>query len=107
MILLTALFFLFTSGRQFFLTKNTLVLIRPASSLQTGGIYSISRNPMYTGLALAYLGLTCFIGNWWNIIFFPILILIVQEYVIKNEERYLNGSLDSNMSPTEKSQRWL
>ncbi len=38
--------------RQFIKTKNTVVTIKPASSLQTNGIYSVCRNPMYTGLLL-------------------------------------------------------
>lgn len=77
------------SLRQFFITKNTLITIRPALSLQTHGIYSITRNPMYLGLVNLYLAVTCFIGSWWNIILFPFLIIIVQEYIIKREERYL------------------
>jgi protein-S-isoprenylcysteine O-methyltransferase Ste14 len=44
---------------------------------------------MYVGLTIVYLGITCFIGNWWNIILLPLLFLIVQEYVIKREEKYL------------------
>jgi len=87
--LFMALFFLISSLRQFFKSKNTLILIKPASSLQTTGIYRISRNPMYVGLCIVYLGISCFLGNWWNIILLPLLILIVQEYVIKREEKYL------------------
>ena len=87
--LIIALFFLARSLRQFIKTKNTLILIKPASSLQTTGIYAITRNPMYVGLSIVYLGITCFIGNWWNIILFPILLLIIQEYIIKREEKYL------------------
>jgi protein-S-isoprenylcysteine O-methyltransferase Ste14 len=86
-----AAFFLARSLRQFFQSKNTVILIKPASSLQKTGIYGISRNPMYVGLAVIYLGITCFIGNWWNIILFPILFLIVQEYIIKREEKYLEA----------------
>jgi len=63
-VLITALFFLVKSLRQFFRTKNTIVLIKPASSLQTTGIYAVTRNPMYVGLALLYLAITCFVGNW-------------------------------------------
>ncbi len=37
-LLLSALFFLFRSLRQFFKSNNTLILIKPASSLQTKGI---------------------------------------------------------------------
>ena len=89
LFLIISLLFLITSLRQFFISKNTLVLIKPASSLQVNGIFSITRNPMYVGLALVYLGISCFVGNWWNIILFPLLLLIVQEYIIKREEKYL------------------
>lgn len=84
-----SLFFLIRSLRQFIQTKNTLILIKPASSLQTNGIYGVTRNPMYVGLAIVYLGLSCLLGNWWNFILFPILLIVVQQYIIKREERYL------------------
>ena len=87
--LISALFFLVRSLRQFLQSKNTLITAKPASSLQTNGIYNITRNPMYLGLAIVYLGITCLIGNWWNIILFPFLLFIVQEYIIKHEEQYL------------------
>ena len=89
LFLIVSLFFMVTSLRQFFISKNTLIPIKPASSLQTNGIYKITRNPMYVSLALVYLGISCFVGNWWNIILFPLLLLIVQEYIIKREEKYL------------------
>ena len=103
-----SLFFLVTSLRKFFLSKNTLILIKPASSLQTNGIYNISRNPMYVGLAIVYLGITCFIGNWWNIILFPILLLIVQEYIINREEKYLIRRFGQDyLDYKSKVRRWL
>ncbi|HYM95428.1 MAG TPA: isoprenylcysteine carboxylmethyltransferase family protein [Chitinophagaceae bacterium] len=80
---------LFTSIIKFIRSKNTVVLIKPATSLQTTGIYSITRNPMYLGFAFIYLGLTFLIGNWWNIILFPFLIIFMQGYVIRKEEEYL------------------
>lgn len=105
---IVALFFLLKSLRQFFLTKNTVVLIKPASSLQTTGIYAITRNPMYLGLALVYLGVTCFVGNWWNVILFPLLLLIVQEYIIKREENYLAVEFGQEYDAYENSvRRWL
>lgn len=89
LILIVALFFLVRSLRQFFLTKNTLILIKPASSLQKTGIYGITRNPMYVGLAFVYIGVACLVGNWWTFILLPFLIFIIQEYIIKREEKYL------------------
>lgn len=88
-LIVAALFFLSRSLRQFFASGNTVVLIRPAKSLQTTGIYAITRNPMYLGLALAYLGAAGLAGSWWTLILFPVLILIVQGYIIRREERYL------------------
>ena len=107
-LLVIALFFLGKSLRQFRLTKNTAVLIKPASSLQTTGIYSISRNPMYVGLAILYVGITCFIGNWWHIVLFPLLLIIVQEYIIRREEKYLQLEFGQAYEAYKnKVRRWL
>jgi protein-S-isoprenylcysteine O-methyltransferase Ste14 len=103
-----AFFFLFRSLRQFFHSKNTVILIKPASTLQTSGVYGISRNPMYVGLTIVYFGITCFIGNWWNIILFPLLFLIVQEYIIKREEKYLEIEFGQQYKEYRRSvRRWL
>ncbi|MDB5239811.1 MAG: isoprenylcysteine carboxyl methyltransferase [Spirosoma sp.] len=106
--LIIALFFLVRSLRQFFLTKNTVVLIKPASSLQTTGIYGITRNPMYVGLAFVYCGVACFVGNWWTFLLLPFLILIIQEYIIKREENYLELEFGQAFLNYKKSvRRWL
>jgi protein-S-isoprenylcysteine O-methyltransferase Ste14 len=107
-LLVIALFFSARSLGQFFRTKNTLILIKRASSLQTTGIYRVSRNPMYVGLALIYLGLSCLIGNWWNIILFPLLFLIIQEYIIRREEKYLELEFGQQYAEYRKTvRRWL
>jgi len=106
--LIAAFFFLATSLTKFFKTRNTVILIKPASSLQTGGVYAISRNPMYVGLLFVYLGITCFIGNWWNIILLPLLIFIMQAYVIKSEEKYLERAFgDEFIVYKKRVRRWL
>lgn len=108
LFLVISLLFLITSLRQFYISKNTLVLIKPASSLQFNGIYSITRNPMYVGLALIYLGISCFVGNWWNIILFPLLLVIVQVYIIKSEEKYLLRKFEKEYVVYKtKVRRWL
>jgi protein-S-isoprenylcysteine O-methyltransferase Ste14 len=106
--LIIALFFLASSFMMFFKSKNTVILIKPASLLQNTGIYRISRNPMYLGLAIVYLGITCIIGNWWNIILFPLLFLIIQEYIIKREEKYLELEFGQQYEEyRSKVRRWL
>jgi protein-S-isoprenylcysteine O-methyltransferase Ste14 len=108
LFLIISLLFMITSLRKFFQSKNTLILIKPASSLQTNGIYRISRNPMYVGLAVMYLGISCLIGNWWNIILFPILLLVIQEYIIKREEKYLERAFGQKyLDYKNRVRRWL
>jgi len=108
LFLISSLYFLVTSLSKFFKTKNTLIPFKPASSLQTNGVYNVSRNPMYLGLAIVYLGITCIIGNWWNVILFPVLILLVQETIIKKEEKYLERAFKNEFLEYKKRvRRWI
>lgn len=93
---------------RFIKTGNTLMTMKPASSLQQEGMYKFTRNPMYLGLISAYLGFTCFFGNWWHIILLPVLIIIMQEYVIKREEKYLERRFGEDYkSYQQKVRRWM
>lgn len=73
----------------FFKSKNTLITIRPTTSLQTTRIYKISRNPMYVGFLFIYVGIAIIEGSWWIFILIPFVIYIVTRSVIINEEKYL------------------
>ena len=105
---LLALNYCVRSMKQFIQTKNTIIPNKPASSLQTTGVYHTTRNPMYLGLVLIYLGLSCLIGNWWNIILLPLLLLIIQEYIIKKEEKYLGRKFGQEyIDYRHQVRRWL
>lgn len=78
-----------SSLQKFIISKNTLITIKPASALQTTGIYSITRNPMYLSLIMLYTGIAMFRGNWYTLLLLPLLAAIVQLYIIKKEENYL------------------
>jgi len=108
LFLIAAIFFIFTSLGLFIRTKNTVMTIRPARTLQTTGIYKITRNPMYLGLVFVYIGLTCIAGNWWNVILLTLLIPVVQQYVIKREESYLTRHFGNTYSEYKtRVRRWL
>jgi len=47
--------------------QTTIVPHRAVSALVTTGPYRITRNPMYTGLAIAYLGGALLAGSWWPV----------------------------------------
>jgi protein-S-isoprenylcysteine O-methyltransferase Ste14 len=93
---------------QFAKTKNTLVTVKPANSLQTSGIYTVSRNPMYVSLLLFYAGLAFLVGNWWTMILLPALIIIVTYFVIRPEEKYLERAFGKiYVDYKEKVRRWI
>jgi protein-S-isoprenylcysteine O-methyltransferase Ste14 len=94
--------------RQFIKTKNTVVTIRPANSLQTTGIYAVSRNPMYLSLLLIYTGLSFLVGNWWTLLLLPLLAAIVNHFIIRPEERYLERAFgQAYLDYKVKVRRWL
>jgi protein-S-isoprenylcysteine O-methyltransferase Ste14 len=93
---------------QFLKTKNTIITVKPANSLQTSGIYTVTRNPMYFALLLLYIGLTLLTGNWWTLILVPLLVLIVTQRIIKPEERYLLRAFgEPYVSYKAKVRRWI
>ena len=93
---------------KFIVSRNTVVTMKPASSLQTAGIYAFTRNPMYLGLLLLYGGIGFFKGNGWTFIVIPLLIMTVQLYVIMKEEHYLQRAFGNEyMQYKKKVRRWI
>jgi protein-S-isoprenylcysteine O-methyltransferase Ste14 len=87
---------------------TTIVPHRAVSRLLTAGIYRISRNPMYTGLAIAYLGAALLIGSWWPLVTWPLALLAVRRVVIEPEERYLAGRFgQAYLDYQARVRRWL
>lgn len=69
--------------------RTTIVPHRPVAVLLTRGAYGVSRNPMYAGLAVAYLGLTLVTGSWWPLTTLLLAIIAIRLLVIGPEEAYL------------------
>jgi protein-S-isoprenylcysteine O-methyltransferase Ste14 len=68
---------------------TTIVPHRAVATLVTSGPYRLSRNPMYTGLAVAHLGATLLLDSWWPATLWPLAVLAVDRLAIRPEERYL------------------
>jgi protein-S-isoprenylcysteine O-methyltransferase Ste14 len=73
--------------------RTTIVPHHRVATLLTGGAYGLSRNPMYTGLAIAYLGLALLLDSWWTLALWPLVIVAVRQLVIRPEEQYLTQAI--------------
>ena len=88
--------------------RTTIVPHHPVATLLTGGPYQLSRNPMYTGLAIAYLGLALLFGSWWPLALWPIVIVAVRLLVIRPEEHYLTRRFGRTYTDYQsRVRRWL
>ena len=71
--------------------RTGIMLERPAEDLVTYGPYRWSRNPMYVGYVLAYLGLAALSNTVWPVLMLPIALVLLSLVIIQREERYLRS----------------
>ena len=63
----------------------------PSSAIVSDGIYRFTRNPMYVGMALVMLGLALIIASPASIVMVGLASLIIDLFVIRREEAYLEA----------------
>jgi protein-S-isoprenylcysteine O-methyltransferase Ste14 len=72
------------------------------------GVYRVTRNPMYVGMALLQIGIGAGLGNWWVIIAVPVVLVVVYLTAIRHEEAYLERKFGRAYSDYKVSvRRWL
>jgi protein-S-isoprenylcysteine O-methyltransferase Ste14 len=88
--------------------RTTIVPHHPVTTLLATGAYRLSRNPMYTGLAIAYLGPALLLGSWWPLALWPLVIVAVRQLVIRPEEQYLSERFGQAYADYQsRVRRWL
>jgi protein-S-isoprenylcysteine O-methyltransferase Ste14 len=89
-------------------TKTTTVPHETPSTLVTSGPYRFTRNPMYVGLTLIYLGVAGTRLEIWPAIVLPLLLAYVNFVVIPVEEQSLRGVFgDAYQEYGARVGRWL
>jgi protein-S-isoprenylcysteine O-methyltransferase Ste14 len=88
--------------------RTTIVPHHRVATLVRDGGYRFSRNPMYTGLGIAYLGAALLLGSWWPVVLWPLVMLAVDRLVIRPEETYLSDRFGQAYSDYRaRVRRWL
>lgn len=96
-------------GMATFVHARTAILPnQPASRLVRDGPYRFTRNPMYLGLAIAYLGGTVIVNSVWPLLLLPIVLGLLYILVITREERYLAAEFGAEYDEYRgRVRRWL
>lgn len=95
-------------ARTFRAAKTNLDPRQPALVLVESGPYRITRNPIYLGLLLAYLGIGLVASLDWTIPLLPALWLVLHHGVVLREEAYLSRRFGESYDQYRaRTKRWL
>lgn len=93
--------------RQARTTLNPVQIDR-ASSLVTGGIYQLTRNPMYLGLCIILTGVAVFLSAPWTLLGLAIFVVFMSRFQIQPEERAMRTRFgDSYDEYCHRTRRWI
>lgn len=88
--------------------RTTIIPHAAAHSLVTFGPYRVTRNPMYGGLTLVYLGVAVLVNTVWPLPFLALPLWVLQTRVIPFEEQTLTRVFGSEYAAySARVRRWL
>lgn len=76
--------------------RTAILPTHGASALVARGPYTFTRNPMYLGLTLLYLGGSALIDSAWPLLALPIVLALLVRLVIRREEAYLSQAFGAD-----------
>lgn len=88
--------------------RTAILPFHAARALVIAPPYTFTRNPMYLGLLIAYLG-GALATNWaWPLVFLPLVMAVMNGFVIAREERYLRGAFGADYDNyCRRVRRWI
>lgn len=88
--------------------RTAILPHRPAARIVAEGPYRFSRNPMYVGLSLLYVGLAVWTHALWALPLLPLVLWGLWRLVVRREERYLRAAFGADYEAyTRRVRRWL
>lgn len=81
---------------------------KPSTALATKGLYGLSRNPIYLGFAITYVGLSIAMDSLLALALLVPCLMVVDRFVIRREERYLAAKFGAEYEAYRaRVRRWL
>ncbi len=88
--------------------RTGIFLHQPAKQLVNYGPYKLSRNPMYSSLTVAYIGLGLVLNSVWMMILLPITLVALYHFIVQREEQYLTSRFrDEYAEYCRRVRRWI
>jgi len=85
-----------------------IIPFEPSTALVAGGLYRVTRNPMYLGLVVILLGAGVLFGTVSPFLTIPVFVWIIQKMFIEAEERFLEEIFGAQyLAYKSKVRRWL
>ena len=98
----------FFAIREFIKARTTVDPHGSVSNIISSGIFRFTRNPIYVGFVMMFIGFTSFLNNYWGLILTPVLIISFNNLVIQHEEAYLEKKFgEQYTSYKSRVRRWL
>jgi protein-S-isoprenylcysteine O-methyltransferase Ste14 len=92
----------------FFKTRQNPEPHTPTNALYTGGVFKITRNPIYLGFLVAQIVVAVKLNNLYVILFIPVVMWFLNTWVIDPEETYLEKLFGQQyLDYKKKVRRWL
>ena len=96
------------ADKNFHMAETTVRPFEESSTLLTNGIYSVTRNPMYLGMALVLVGIMVLLNNLYLLGVIVGFIFFISKKIIQVEEKMLAAKFGKDWLQYKKStRRWL
>ena len=100
---------LVATGRRTMIKHGTNVNpTQPTTAIVDTGPFGFTRNPLYVGLTLAYVGLSLALNTWWSLFLLVPVWIVMHLFVVRREEAYLERKFgDTYLNYRRRVRRYL
>jgi protein-S-isoprenylcysteine O-methyltransferase Ste14 len=107
-LLIVGLSFIVSARREFAQYSQSMEPGHPISKIVQTGVFSISRNPLYLGIALALSGIALVLNILWILVLLIPAMMLCHFVLIAPEERYLTNKFGEDyLAYAASVRRWL
>ena len=107
-LIVLAMLLALVSVAQFVIARTDVEPWRPTTSIIRNGAYRFSRNPIYLAFVIATPGAGLWLDSWWIIGAAVPLVFLLQRFVIRLEEAYLERKFGEHYLAYKRStRRWI